>query len=140
MHALGLKTAQGMYLTDSWYWNQSPEARAWSRRFFEKMKRMPSSLQAADYSAVSHYLKAVEAQAKLTPDVMKAMSAAGFNAALTPYYSFPEFFDESIHLWWRERYSDEELLFHLAAAARGAPWFCGFLFPDRHLNFELFLA
>ena len=61
IHALGLKTTQGMYLTDSWYWNQSPEARAWSRRFFDKMKRMPSSLQAADYSATMHYLKAVEA-------------------------------------------------------------------------------
>ncbi|MBV8035656.1 ABC transporter substrate-binding protein [Roseateles sp.] len=61
IHSLGLKTAEGMYLTDSWYWNQSPESRAWARRFFEKMKRMPSSLQAADYSAVMHYLKAVEA-------------------------------------------------------------------------------
>jgi branched-chain amino acid transport system substrate-binding protein len=61
IHSLGLKTTEGMYLTDSWYWNQSPEARAWSRRFFEKMKRMPSSLQAADYSAAMHYLKAVEA-------------------------------------------------------------------------------
>ena len=61
IHSLGLNATQGMYMTDSWYWNQSPEARAWSRRFFEKMKRMPSSLQAADYSATAHYLKAVEA-------------------------------------------------------------------------------
>ncbi|PND39796.1 ABC transporter permease [Paucibacter aquatile] len=61
IHSLGLKTTEGMYLTDSWYWNQTPEARAWSRRFFEKMKRMPSSLQAADYSATWNYLKAVEA-------------------------------------------------------------------------------
>ncbi|WP_414858690.1 ABC transporter substrate-binding protein [Paucibacter sp. TC2R-5] len=61
IHSLGLKTTEGMYLTDSWYWNQSPEAREWSRRFFEKMKRMPSSLQAADYSAAMHYLKAVDA-------------------------------------------------------------------------------
>ena len=61
VHSLGLKTTEGMYLTDSWYWNQSPEARAWSRKFFDKMKRMPSSLQAADYSAVTHYLKAVDA-------------------------------------------------------------------------------
>ncbi len=61
VHSLGLNMTQGMYLTDSWYWNQTPEARAWSRRYFEKMKRMPSSLQAADYSAVSTYLKAVEA-------------------------------------------------------------------------------
>jgi branched-chain amino acid transport system substrate-binding protein len=60
IHSLGLKATQGMYLTDSWYWNQSPETRAWSRRFFDKMKRMPSSLQAADYSATINYLNAVK--------------------------------------------------------------------------------
>jgi branched-chain amino acid transport system substrate-binding protein len=61
IHSLGLKTTQGMYLTDSWYWNQSADTRAWSRKFFEKMKRMPSSVQAADYSAALQYLKAVKA-------------------------------------------------------------------------------
>ena len=61
IHSLGLKATQGMYLTDSWYWNQSPESRAWAKRFFEKFKRMPSSLQAADYSAVQFYLAAVKA-------------------------------------------------------------------------------
>jgi branched-chain amino acid transport system substrate-binding protein len=61
IHSLGLPATQGMYMTDSWYWNQSPEARTWSRRYFDKMKRMPSSLQAADYSATMHFLKAVEA-------------------------------------------------------------------------------
>ena len=61
IHSLGLKTTQGMYLTDSWYWNRTPETRAWSRRFFEKMKRMPSSLQAADYSATTQFLAAVKA-------------------------------------------------------------------------------
>jgi branched-chain amino acid transport system substrate-binding protein len=61
VHALGLPLTQGMYLTDSWYWNRTPETRAWSRRFFEKMKRMPSSVQAADYSAALQYLKAVKA-------------------------------------------------------------------------------
>ncbi len=61
VHSLGLKATQGMYLTDSWYWNQTPESRAWSKRFFEKFKRMPSSLQAADYSAVQFYLAAVKA-------------------------------------------------------------------------------
>jgi branched-chain amino acid transport system substrate-binding protein len=61
VHSLGLKATQGMYLTDSWYWNQSPETRTWSRRFFEKFKRMPSSLQAADYSAALQYLMAVKA-------------------------------------------------------------------------------
>lgn len=80
IHSLGLKTTEGMYLTDSWYWNQSPEARAWARRFFEKMKRMPSSLQAADYSAVTHYLKAVEAAKTDDPDkVIAQMKAMPIN-------------------------------------------------------------
>jgi len=61
IHSLGLPTTQGMYLTDSWYWNRDAEARAWSRKFFEKVKRMPSSLQAADYSATRQYLAAVKA-------------------------------------------------------------------------------
>jgi len=80
VHSVGLNAAQGMFVTDSWYWNQSPEAREWSRRFFDKMKRMPSSLQAADYSAVTHYLQAVD---KLKTDdgdkVMAAMKAAPVN-------------------------------------------------------------
>lgn len=61
IHSLGLKTTQGMYLTDSWYWNRDAETRAWSRKFFEKLKRMPSSIQAGDYSATMHYLNAVKA-------------------------------------------------------------------------------
>ena len=61
VHSLGLKATQGMYLTDSWYWNQSPESRAWSKRFFDKFKRMPSSLQAADYSVTQFYLNALKA-------------------------------------------------------------------------------
>ncbi len=61
IHSLGLKTTQGMYLTDSWYWNRDAETRAWSRRFFEKIKRMPSSIQAGDYSAAWNYLQAVKA-------------------------------------------------------------------------------
>ncbi len=61
IHSLGLKTTQGLYLTDSWYWNRDPETRAWSRKFFEKIKRMPSSIQAGDYSAAYNYLQAVKA-------------------------------------------------------------------------------
>jgi len=61
VHSLGLKATQGMYLTDSWYWNRDAETRAWSRKFFEKFKRMPSSIQAADYSAALQYLTAVKA-------------------------------------------------------------------------------
>jgi branched-chain amino acid transport system substrate-binding protein len=61
VHSLTLPLTQGMYLTDSWYWDQSDASRKWSRRYFEKMKKMPSSLQAADYSATLTYLNAVKA-------------------------------------------------------------------------------
>ncbi|MBI3727933.1 MAG: ABC transporter substrate-binding protein [Burkholderiales bacterium] len=71
IHSLGLNATQGMYLTDSWYWNQNDEARKWSRRYFEKMKKMPSSLQAADYSATLTYLNAVKAAG--TDDTAKVM-------------------------------------------------------------------
>ena len=61
IHSLGLNLTQNMYLTDSWYWDMNPETRTWAKRYFDKMKKEPSSLQAADYSAVSTYLKAVKA-------------------------------------------------------------------------------
>ncbi|CAM4418575.1 ABC transporter substrate-binding protein [Bordetella tumbae] len=61
IHSLGLQATQNMYLTDSWYWDQSDAARAWSKKFEEKVKRKPSSLQAADYSSVAFYLNGVKA-------------------------------------------------------------------------------
>ena len=61
VHTLGLNTTQGMYLTDGWYWDQNVESRAWSKRYFAKMKKSPSMLQAADYSAATTYLNAVKA-------------------------------------------------------------------------------
>jgi branched-chain amino acid transport system substrate-binding protein len=72
IHSLGLPTTQGMYLTDGWYWNQSPETRAWSQKFFGKMKRMPSMLQAGDYSAVMQYLTAVKAAGTDDADAVMA--------------------------------------------------------------------
>ena len=60
IHSLGLKQTQGMYLTDSWYWDMNDETRAWAKRFEAKMKRKPTSIQAADYSATTQYLKAVK--------------------------------------------------------------------------------
>nr|WP_315221319.1 ABC transporter substrate-binding protein [uncultured Duganella sp.] len=61
VHSLGLNLTQGMYLTDGWYWDQNQETRDWSKRYFAKMKKSPSMLQAADYSAAANYLKAVKA-------------------------------------------------------------------------------
>jgi branched-chain amino acid transport system substrate-binding protein len=59
VHSLGLKYTQGMYLTTGFYWDFNNETRAWSKRFFEKTQRMPTMVQAGDYSVVMHYLKAV---------------------------------------------------------------------------------
>jgi branched-chain amino acid transport system substrate-binding protein len=72
IHALGLKTTEGMYLTDGWYWDLNNDTRAWAKRFFEKMKRMPSMLQAGDYSAVSTYLTAVKAAGTDDADAVMA--------------------------------------------------------------------
>jgi branched-chain amino acid transport system substrate-binding protein len=61
VHALGLPLTQGMFMTEAWVWNQTDESRAWAKRYFEKIKREPSFLQAADYSAATQYLLAVKA-------------------------------------------------------------------------------
>src|SRR5580693_498366 len=61
VHALGLKAAQGLVLTTSFYWDMDEQTRAWSKRFFAKRNKMPTMWQAGVYSSVIHYLKAVQA-------------------------------------------------------------------------------
>ena len=61
IHALGLKAAQGLVLTTSFYWDMDEQTRAWSKRFFAKMNQMPSMWQAGVYSSVMNYLNAVKA-------------------------------------------------------------------------------
>ena len=61
VHSLGLQSTQGMYLTTGFYWDLNDETRAWSKRFFDKHKRMPTMVQAGQYSSVMHYLRAVKA-------------------------------------------------------------------------------
>ena len=73
IHSLGLRNTAGLQFTSSWYWDLNDETRKFANRFFEKTKRMPTSIQAADYSATTNYLKAVEA-AKST-DADKVMAA-----------------------------------------------------------------
>lgn len=84
VHAIGLKATQGMYLTTGFYWDRTDDARAWSKRFFEKHKRMPTMVHAGDYSAVMHYLKAVQAagtdDAAAVMKQMKAMPVKDFFA------------------------------------------------------------
>jgi branched-chain amino acid transport system substrate-binding protein len=72
IHSLGLKTAQGLYLTTSWYWDSNDKTRAFAKRFFEKAKREPTENQAAYYSATTTYLNAVKAAGTTDPDKVMA--------------------------------------------------------------------
>ena len=71
--SLGLDAAQGVAVTEAFYWNLDPEARAWSQRFHQRYgKGMPSTIQAGVYSVTRHYLKAVAAaRTTETADVMR---------------------------------------------------------------------
>jgi branched-chain amino acid transport system substrate-binding protein len=72
IHSLGLKTAQGLYLTTGWYWDLNDETRAFAKRFFAKMNRQPTMDHAGAYSATLTYLKAVKAAG--TTDADKVMA------------------------------------------------------------------
>jgi branched-chain amino acid transport system substrate-binding protein len=72
VHAMGLKTAQGMYVASEYYWDDDDASRAFARRFSAIEKRMPTKLQAATYAAVRHYLKAVQSAGS---DDAKAVNA-----------------------------------------------------------------
>ncbi len=63
VHALGLKTAQGLTFTESFYWDLNDQTRAWSKRFsaLASKNAMPSMTQAGNYAMILHYLKALEA-------------------------------------------------------------------------------
>jgi branched-chain amino acid transport system substrate-binding protein len=84
VHSLGIQAAQGMIATEGFYWDMDDASRAFSKRFFEKANHMPTMIQAGVYSAVTHYLKAVDAagtdEAKAVIARMKAMPINDFFA------------------------------------------------------------
>jgi branched-chain amino acid transport system substrate-binding protein len=61
IHSLGLKTTQGMMLTTGYYWDRDETSRKFAKRYFERMKKMPTMVQAGQYSATLNYLRAVKA-------------------------------------------------------------------------------
>ena len=80
VHAVGLPTAQGLYLTEGWYWNMNDDSRKWASRFESIMKRKPNSNHAAVYSSTMHYLQAVKAAGTDdTATVMKKMREMPIN-------------------------------------------------------------
>ncbi|MDM0012958.1 ABC transporter substrate-binding protein [Variovorax sp. J22P168] len=72
VHSLGLKNTEGLLHTTSWYWDLNDDTRKFAKRFFEKTKRMPTDIQAADYSATATYLKAVQAAKSTDADKVMA--------------------------------------------------------------------
>jgi branched-chain amino acid transport system substrate-binding protein len=79
-HALGAKAAQGLIVTDAFYWDMNDETRAFSKRFNDKVGHMPTMIQAGLYSATMHYLKAIEAVGTdEAPKVMAQMRSTPVN-------------------------------------------------------------
>jgi branched-chain amino acid transport system substrate-binding protein len=68
IHSLGLRNTEGLMLTTSWDWNLNDKSREFGKKFFAKTKRMPTDIQAADYSATMNYLKAVQAAGTVDAD------------------------------------------------------------------------
>jgi branched-chain amino acid transport system substrate-binding protein len=81
-HALGVKEAQGLILTDAFYWDMNDDTRAFSKRFNDKVGHMPTMIQAGLYSATMHYLKAIDAVG--TDDTAKVMA----QMKATPIHDF----------------------------------------------------
>jgi branched-chain amino acid transport system substrate-binding protein len=61
IHGIGLEATQGMMMADAFYWDTDDQSRAFAKRFFDKLHKMPNMLQAGAYSATTHYLQAVQA-------------------------------------------------------------------------------
>ena len=85
VNAIGLEAAQGVMLTEAFYWDQTDETRAFSKRFAERFGgRKPSMLQAGDYTAVMHYLRAIEkAGTDDAESVMASMKALPISDFMT---------------------------------------------------------
>ncbi|MFL6810589.1 MAG: ABC transporter substrate-binding protein [Bradyrhizobium canariense] len=80
VHSLGIKSTQGLIITDAFYWDTNEETRAFSKRFNEKVGHMPTMIQAGLYSATMHYLKAIDAiKSDEAPKVMEQMRKTPVN-------------------------------------------------------------
>lgn len=82
--AIGLPIAQGLVLTEAFYWDQNAKTREWSQRFYKRNGTMPTMTQAGTYGAVMHYLHAVKKTGSKDPDkVMAQMRATPINDFMT---------------------------------------------------------
>jgi len=72
VHSIGLEAAQGLMLTNAWYWDMNDESREFAQRYFDRVGSMPNMSQAANYSSTMHYLRAIEAAGTDEPDAVSA--------------------------------------------------------------------
>jgi len=80
VHSLGLNTARGLQLTEGFYWDQDDQTRTWSKKFFDRMKKEPTMVQAGVYSAVTHYLNAIKSANSIDgPAVIKQLKSGPIN-------------------------------------------------------------
>jgi len=83
VHAIGLDAAQGIYLSEGFYWDRDAASRAFATRYFKALSKMPNMVQAGLYSGTTHWLKALAATGGGTDAVMAAMRAAPVEDSLT---------------------------------------------------------
>lgn len=76
IHAMGLESTQGLLLTTGWYWDMDEQSREWAQRYFERVGRMPTMVQAGIYSSTMHYLEALAEVGTDDPMTVKEQMAA----------------------------------------------------------------
>ena len=84
VHSMGLQTAQGLKFATAFYWDRDEESRAWSKRFMARHGKMPTMAQAGVYSAIRHYLKAIDATGT---DEAKAVMAKMREIPVNDFYA-----------------------------------------------------
>jgi branched-chain amino acid transport system substrate-binding protein len=84
VHSMGLQTAQGLKFATAFYWDRDEESRAWSKRFLARHGKMPTMAQAGVYSAIRHYLKAIDAAGT---DEARAVMAKMREIAVNDFYA-----------------------------------------------------
>jgi branched-chain amino acid transport system substrate-binding protein len=84
VHSMGLRTAQGLKFATAFYWDRDQESRAWSKRFIARHGKMPTMAQAGVYSAIRHYLKAIDAAGT---DEAKAVMAKMREIPVNDFYA-----------------------------------------------------
>ncbi|MEQ5801065.1 ABC transporter substrate-binding protein [Halomonas sp. H10-9-1] len=75
VHSMGLEDTQNLLLTTGWYWDMDDQSREWAERYFERVGRMPTMVQAGIYSSTMHYLETVAEEGTDNPEAIRAAMA-----------------------------------------------------------------